>query len=145
MCLHINIEMSHWHYVGVSGALCLPEPGPALIESPPDDEIEGGEDDEGRHGGHDDPGPGAVPHRVVLTQSQLGRFSVMNQMFAAATTGEVHAVGHCLSLEELAEVEEAGEADSGEDVAVQGPPAGGGGGQHPDKFKLKWMAHTHTH
>ena len=47
-------------------------------------------------------------------------------MEATATTGEVHAESHCLSLEELAEVENGGERKGWEDVAVQGPLARGG-------------------
>ena len=31
------------------GALCLSQSHPALLQPPPDDDIEGGEDDEGRH------------------------------------------------------------------------------------------------
>ena len=99
------------HYVGVGVALGHSESVPALPQSPPDDDVEGGEDDEGRHGGHDDPGPGGVPHRVVLAQPQLGRFVVENLMEAAATAGEVHAVGRRLGLEELAEVEKGGDGD----------------------------------
>ena len=117
------------HYVGVGVALGHSESVPALPQSPPDDDVEGGEDDEGRHGGHDDPGPGGVPHRVVLAQPQLGRFSVENLMEATATTGEVHAESHGLRLEELAEVEDGGEGNGWEDVAVEGSPPRGG--QHP--------------
>ena len=126
--MSVNIELSH--YVVVCGALCLSESVPALLQSPPDDEVEGGEDDEGRHGGHDGPGPGGVPHCVVLAQPQLGRFSVENLMEATATAGEVQAVSHRLRLEELAEVEDGGERNGWEDVAIQGPLARGG--QHPD-------------
>ena len=114
--------MSPGDYVGVGEALRLSEPAPAFLQFPPDDEVEGGEDEEGRHAGHDDPGPGGVPHRVVLAQPQLGRFGVENLMETAATAGEVHAVGRRLGLEELAEVEKGGDGDGWENVAVEGPP-----------------------
>ena len=107
------------HYVAGDGALSLSQSAPSLLQPPPDDEIEGGEDDEGRHGGHDDPGPGGVPHSVVLAQPQLGGFGVENLVEATATAGEVHAVGGCLGLEELAEVDQGGESYGGDDVAIQ--------------------------
>ena len=119
MSSNINLEMSPGDYVGVGEALRLSEPAPAFLQFPPDDEVEGGEDEEGRHAGHDDPGPGGVPHRVALAQSELGRFSVENLVESAATAGEVHAVGHGLRLEELAEVDQGGESYGGDDVAIQ--------------------------
>ena len=130
MSSNINLEMSPGDYVGVGEALRLSEPAPAFLQFPPDDEVEGGEDEEGRHAGHDDPGPGGVPHCVVLAQPQLGRSSVENLMEATATTGEVHAVSHCLRLEELADVDNCCERDGWEDVAIQRPPARRR--QHPD-------------
>ena len=45
--LYISCDLSH--YVGLDGALCLSQSAPALLQPPPDDDIEGGEDDEGRH------------------------------------------------------------------------------------------------
>ena len=87
-----------------------------LTQLPPDDEVEDEEGDEGEEGGSGDPGPGRVPHDVVLGQSQLGRSDERLDVEATVTGPEVQAVRRSLSLEELGEVEEDGDDNRRNDV-----------------------------